>query len=189
MAQRYGVSTNAVMTLLQALIDGQGRMAQFNHPELGGSGQWMQGGMTMVGDMFNYNLKSLVDGLCSEMSQLLAQQPAMLRPASSQSQRQGGQQQTPHGPEVSLFIPSSREDSSVNWWPPALGAPSSVGSQNDIHYAYFPAARRLAININGRIRIYDTLDHQISGVSQQQLNCGKRASSPKRSLLPRRPSC
>jgi len=29
----------------------------------------------MVGDMFNYSLKSKVDGLCSELSQLLAQQP------------------------------------------------------------------------------------------------------------------
>jgi hypothetical protein len=42
-AQRYGVSVDAVMTLLEALIRGQGTMAQFNHAELGGSGQWMQG--------------------------------------------------------------------------------------------------------------------------------------------------
>jgi hypothetical protein len=64
------VSTDAVMTLLQALVNGNGTMAQFNHSELGGGGQWMRGGMTMVGDMFNYGLKSKVDGLCSELSQL-----------------------------------------------------------------------------------------------------------------------
>jgi hypothetical protein len=50
------------------------------------------GGMTMVGDMFNYGLKSKVDGLCSELSQLLAQQPFLPFPPSFQSQG-GGQQQ------------------------------------------------------------------------------------------------
>ena len=33
-AQKYGVSTEAVMTLLQALLKGNGAMAQFSHPEL-----------------------------------------------------------------------------------------------------------------------------------------------------------
>src|SRR5207247_8674807 len=33
-AQRYGVSTDAVITLLYALIAGHGTMAQFTHPEL-----------------------------------------------------------------------------------------------------------------------------------------------------------
>ena len=46
--------------------------------------------------------------------------------------------------------------------------PSSTGAQNHIRYAYFPAPRRLAIEIKGHVTIYDTLDHQISGVSQQQ---------------------
>jgi len=52
LAQRYGVSTEAVVTLLQALVHGHGTRAQFDHPELGGRGQWMPGGMVMVGDMF-----------------------------------------------------------------------------------------------------------------------------------------
>jgi hypothetical protein len=85
MARRYSVSTDAVMTLLQALLNSNGTMAQFNHWELGGGGQWMRGGMTMVGDMFNYGLKSKVDGLCSELSQLLAQHPFAPFPASFQS--------------------------------------------------------------------------------------------------------
>jgi hypothetical protein len=61
--------------VLPILTDGNGTMAQFNHWELGGGGQWMQGGMTMVGDMFNNSLKAKVDGLCFELSNLLAQQP------------------------------------------------------------------------------------------------------------------
>jgi hypothetical protein len=47
LAQRYGVSTEAVVTLLQALRHGHGTMAQFDHPALGGRGQWMPGGMVM----------------------------------------------------------------------------------------------------------------------------------------------
>lgn len=174
LAQRYGVSTDAVMALLQALINGNGTMAQFNHWELGGRGQWMQGGMTLVGDMFNYALKAKVDGLCAELSQLLAQQPFVPLPLSSQSQSQGGQQQQQGGagtlgggPAVSLFVPAT-PGSSGHWWPADLGFPSTTGSQNNIRYAYFSDARRLAVEINGHVTVYDTLDHQIGGVSQQQ---------------------
>ncbi len=176
LAQRYGVSTDAVMTMLQALVNGNGTMAQFNHPEFGGSGQWMQGGMTMVGDMFNYGLKSKVDGLCTELSNLLASQPFVVRPASSQSQSQGAQQQQQGGyglatgtggDAVSLFVPAPA-GTSGDWWPANLGVPNATGAQNNIRYAYFAATRRLAIEINGHITVYDTLDHQIGGVSQQQ---------------------
>src|SRR5579872_4612295 len=58
LAQRYGISEDAVRTMLFAVSAGNGTMAQFYHVELGGGGQWMRGGMTMVGDMFNHGLKS-----------------------------------------------------------------------------------------------------------------------------------
>jgi hypothetical protein len=38
LAQRHGVSSDAVTTLLRALKSGNGTMAQFSHPELGGMG-------------------------------------------------------------------------------------------------------------------------------------------------------
>ncbi|HEX8311153.1 MAG TPA: hypothetical protein VF614_07555 [Chthoniobacteraceae bacterium] len=41
LAERYGVSEEAVETLRSALERGGGRLAQFSHPELGGYGQWM----------------------------------------------------------------------------------------------------------------------------------------------------
>ncbi|WP_437479158.1 SHOCT domain-containing protein [Sorangium sp. So ce1014] len=173
LSQRYFVSTDAVMTLLQALVNGHGTMAQFYHPELGGGGQWMQGGMTMIGDMFNSSLKAKVEGLCAELSSLLANQPFAPAPASYQSQTHGGQQQQQGGSggfggsPVSLFVPASGGGSG-SWWPGELGVPSSSGSQNNIRYAYFPGARRVAVDVNGRVSVYDTLDHQISGVSQQQ---------------------
>ena len=193
LAQRYGVSTDAVMALLQALINGNGTMAQFNHHELGGSGQWSQGGMTMVGDMFNNVLKAKVDGLCTEISRLLAQQPFAPPPLGSQSQSQGGQQQQQGGsgspgmvggsPAVSLFVPAA-QGSSGNWWPADLGFPSGSGSQNNIRYAYFANARRLAVEINGHVTVYDTLDHQIGGVSQQQGSGGSLTFTSQYGTIP-----
>jgi hypothetical protein len=160
LAQHYGVSTDAVMSLLQAVVNGNGTMAQFNHSELGGGGQWMQGGMTMVGDMFNHGLKYKVDGLCTELSQLLSQQPFVPSLQTSQSQLQGDN-------PVNLFVPGLSAGSG-SWWPAELGSPSGSGGQNNVRYAYFSNARRLAVEINGNVTVYDTLDHQIGGVSQQQ---------------------
>lgn len=155
-ARRHGVSSEAVATLLRALALGNGVQAQFNHPDLGGMGQWSQGGMIMVGDMFNQGLKYRVDRLCSELAELLRSQPFFSAPAASQSQSQGG---------VSLFVSGA---SSGNWWPPELGAPASTGAQNDLRYAFFPARRRLAIQLGGQVSVYDTGDHNITGFSQQQ---------------------
>ena len=85
-AQRHGVSADAVLTLLRALVAGHGTMAQFNHPELGGMGQWTQGGMTMVGDMFNHGLKARVNALCTELASLLQAQPSGIAVAPAQPQ-------------------------------------------------------------------------------------------------------
>src|SRR3954451_3762437 len=79
-AERHGVSTDAALTLLRALVAGRGGMAQFNHPELGGMGQWSQGGMTMVGDMFNQGLRARVDALCTELASLLRTEPLIVVP-------------------------------------------------------------------------------------------------------------
>ena len=43
-ARRYGMSIDAVRVLLEALVASGGGMAQFNHPDLGGMGQWSGGG-------------------------------------------------------------------------------------------------------------------------------------------------
>lgn len=147
LAQRYGVSVDAVMTLLFAVSAGGGSMAQFYHPALGGGGQWMRGGMTMVGDMFNHGLQSTVSGLCSELSNLLSSQQVFepLPPATGGGTGFGN-----------------------SWWPADLGSPSSSGGQNDSRYAYFPQTQRLAISRGGQLTIYNTLDHQIGGVQQQQ---------------------
>ena len=131
-------------------------MAQFYHPELGGNGQWMRGGMTMVGDMFNYGLQGTVSGICAELSNFTASHQAYV-PLPPTPQAQGQFQGSGFG-----------NFGSYNWWPGDLGSPSSSGGQNDSRYAYFPQARRLAVQRGGQVTVYDTLDHQIGGVQQQQ---------------------
>jgi hypothetical protein len=53
------------------------------------------------------------------------------------------------------------------WWPDDLGQPASSGGQNDMRYAFFPEKRRLLVEQGGKKTVYDSGDHQISGVSQQ----------------------
>jgi hypothetical protein len=62
------------------------------------------------------------------------------------------------------------------WWPENLGDhPNSAGGQNAMRYAYFGDQRRLAVdNGDGKVQVYDTGDHRISGVQQGQSgNAGK----------------
>ncbi|KAJ9435871.1 hypothetical protein DIPPA_27229 [Diplonema papillatum] len=60
LAQKYGFSPQAVQHLAVAVQSGNGACAQFNHPGLGGMGQWARGGMLMIGDAFNHGLKHRV---------------------------------------------------------------------------------------------------------------------------------
>jgi hypothetical protein len=154
LAQRYGVSVDAATMLLHAVSAGGGTMAQFSISELGGGGQWMQGGMTMVGDMFNHGLQAKVSGLCSELSNLLRSQNVFAPVPQRQGQSSSG------GFGYSGYA--------GGWWPEELGQPSSSGGQNDARYAYFPHVQRLAIQRNGETTVYNTLDHNIGGVQQQQ---------------------
>ncbi len=147
-ANRYGISINAVTDLTHILMRSNGTMAQFNIAELGGGGQWMQGGMTMVGDMFNNQLKATVDGLCIELSNLIHQGGIQYKPLPK---NQGGFQSSNSG----------------NWWGD-LGFPNSTGSQNNTSYAIFSNIARLAIQENGKVTVFNTLDHQIGGTGQQQ---------------------
>jgi hypothetical protein len=178
LAQRYGVSTEAVVTLLQALRHGHGTMVQFDHPALGGRGQWMPGGMVMVGDMCNHALKAMVDGLCTELAAFLAAAPLVPAapahsPMASQvtpQPQQGGKRATAGTPApaaVSGGLASPAAGAGA-WWPAELGLPAASGAQNALRYAYFPAQRHLAIAVHEYVWLYDTLDHEVSGVSQQQ---------------------
>lgn len=171
-AQRTGFSQDAVTSMLFAVIAGRGGMAQFSHPELGGSGQWMGGGAIMISDMFNNALKARVDALCSELSALVLREPGLAVSGSFQSQNQGGGAGVGAAPSRLL---APEPSGGANWWPADLGQPASVGAQNSVRYAYFPAGRRLAIDLDGVVTVYDTQDHRISGFSQQQPGSGSFA--------------
>jgi Short C-terminal domain len=152
LAQRHGFSTDGICAMLDAVQQGQGSMAQFNHPDFSGSGQWMRGGMTMVSDMFNQQLKYRVDTLCAELSNLVqnGSQHLFVAPASGQPGTGGA------------------SGTQGDWWPADLRWPNSTGAQNGVRYACFGQAQRLVVDVDGVISVYDTLDHHIGGVSQQQ---------------------
>jgi hypothetical protein len=158
-ASRHGFSPEAVAAAWDALRRGGGSMAQFNHWELGGGGQWLPG-MLMIGDMFNNNLKARVEALFHD----LRNQPAPPMPPSQQSR-----QSQPQGESVSLHYGSAPAHANT-WYPSEFGYPSTAGSQNNVRYAYFPGPARLAIELFGKVTIYDTGPHNISGVSQSQSN-------------------
>ena len=64
------------------------------------------------------------------------------------------------------------------WWPEGLGEnPNSAGGQNETRYAFFSDQRRLAIDLgDGKVQVYNTGDHRISGVHQHQSGSGKKVS-------------
>jgi hypothetical protein len=170
LSYRHGFTPDAVTHMLLAVHQGNGSMAQFSHPEFGGSGQWMSGGMLMLGDMFNSSLKYRVEGLCQDCASSLSQHQSGQLVGSFQSQSQSGGNDSQHQmagggmSQNSLFVPDPRS----HWWPRELGQPSALGSQNNVRYAYFAGSRRLAVATGDDVWVYDTLDHQIGGFAQQQ---------------------
>jgi hypothetical protein len=145
-AAQHGFSLDVVRHLYSAILVGRGTMVQFNHPELGGSGQWMRGGMIMIGDMFNQTLKVRVEALCNELAQRLHGGSAALGTAA-----------VPPFPSAA-----------GGWWPVELGQPTMIGGQNDLAYAYFPASQRLTVRHGDTVTVYDTAGYTITGFSQQQ---------------------
>jgi hypothetical protein len=77
-------------------------MAQFSHADFGGMSQWSPG-MSMVGEMFNTQLKAKLDALCSDLAAHL-----------DTSDTAGGARA---GVDVSYRSQSRPED----WWPAGLG--------------------------------------------------------------------
>ncbi len=150
---QHGFALDATRAMAQAVLQGGGGMAQFHHPALGGSGQWMRGGMVMIGDLFNRALADRVGALGNDVAAWLSANPVASAP------------QTQVSPE-SHAAGATREPNS--WWPAGLQSPSTSGAQNGLRYAYFADAHRLAIERDGAVQLYDTGEHRIGGVSQQQ---------------------
>ncbi|HEY9732182.1 MAG TPA: hypothetical protein V6C89_09725 [Drouetiella sp.] len=153
-AERNGFTVEATRNVFEAMRKSGGHMCQFNHPELGGLGQWASGQL-MIGDMFNTALRSRVGKLCSELSAIA--QAADMNPGDIVVRA-----------DIRDSGASGDSPTAQKWWPEKLGVPSTTGSQNRSRYAYFPESNRLAIDQNGKVTIYDTGKHKIHGVSQSQ---------------------
>ena len=106
MANKHSVSPAAVQVVLAALRSGSGRMAQFSHADFGGMSQWSPG-MSMVGEMFNTQLKAKLDALCSDLAAHLD---------TSES-----------GAGAGVNVSYRSQTRTENWWPSGLGGrPRSV---------------------------------------------------------------
>lgn len=49
-------------------------------------------------------------------------------------------------------------------WPSELGIASTSGNSPEMRYAYFPQNRRLAVEWQGVLTIYDTAEYQFRGM-------------------------
>ena len=110
---------------------------------VGGMSQWSPG-MSMVGDMFNKQLQSKLDALCTDIATHL----------DASSKEDSGVHPTVD--EVSYRSMSALRD----WWPSGLGRPGAVGTQNDLRYAVFPE-----ISASGTRRPWHHLDLRYRGSS------------------------
>ena len=143
-AQRHQLSVEAIDVLHRSLLSGGYHMAQFNHSDLGGMGQWSNG-MIMIGDFSNSDLKQRVKSACEDLTAIFGKTKSSLLEAMPEAEVQ-----------------------SSNWWPKALGAAASTGAQNNHSYAYFPAHCRLAVKQGTAVTIFDTGEHQFFGATQEQ---------------------
>ena len=89
-AKETGVSASAVEAIASAMAHSEGASAQFNHPELGGMGQWMSGGMLMIGDMYNNELKAKVDRVCRAVAAAIVSLPSPERRSGNQASHTHG---------------------------------------------------------------------------------------------------
>jgi hypothetical protein len=154
-AERYHISLDAARQVERALRGTGGRQAQFDHPDLGGMGQWSPG-MVQCGPQADYQLRHRVAGLCAEIAALVQGSGTAAAAALGRTD-----DRPPAAGRVDLAAGES-------WWPADYGAPSAAGGQQGVRYAWFPGRRCLLVESGARIDCYDTGEHVITGVSQQQ---------------------
>ncbi len=154
-AQRYVVSEDAVRELFRGLESTKGKQAQFNHPNLGGRGQWMPG-MIMLSDTDDAQAKARIAGLCAEVSAIVQGRETSADEALAVPMDAGAS-------AACVTMPAGE-----SWWPALFGHPAATGDQHGIRYAYFPDRDRLLVQQGARITSYDTPGRRITGFAQEQ---------------------
>jgi hypothetical protein len=142
LAKKHGFSEETVEVLLNGLVQSGGNQVQFNIAELGGMGQW-QGGMVMIGDMFNNMLKNRVNNLCYELAEL--------------------SRSLPEEKSKSKVAKSSEEDKIT-----FKGAQNEIGYQY-----FASKNRLEILNNGKVKAKYDTTGFELTGAQQQQNNSEK----------------
>jgi hypothetical protein len=115
----------------------------------------------MVGEMFNTQLKSKLDALCSDLAAHV------------------DTSETAGGPRAGVDVSYRPQTRTEDWWPAGLGRPGAVGAQNDLRYAVFPETRRLVIDDQGTVSVYDTGSIGFSASRRPKVPIG-RSHSPAR---------
>jgi hypothetical protein len=130
----HGFSSDAIAHAKTALERGNGTMAQFSHPELGGSGQWMPG-MVMIGDAFNQPLKARVLALFTELASAPVSatrvNPAWWPEALGKPSQAGGQNALAYAYFPSLQSLAVRRSEAVTLYDTSGHAITGISAQND----------------------------------------------------------
>jgi len=156
LAERYHVHEGAVRELFRAFESTHGKQAQFDHPDLGGRGQWMPG-MIMLADMSaDAQTKARIAGLCAEVSALVQGRETSVDEALAAPREAGAS-------AAYVNMPAGE-----SWWPASFGHPAASGEQHGIRYAYFPQRDQLLVQQGARLTTYDTTGQRITGFAQEQ---------------------
>ncbi|ROO26084.1 SHOCT domain-containing protein [Salinisphaera japonica] len=155
LADTHEFSRAAIAHLAEAITAGAGDMAMFDHPEFGGPGQWMRGGLILTSRPEDTILTHRIEALCNALSEQARASTSDRAPADSWS-------------DVTDIMAPPDTAAMDAWWPAELGTPEATGSGDNLSYAYFRAAGRLAIRERGRLTLYDTGGADIIGIAQSQ---------------------
>ena len=120
--------------------------------------------MLMLSDRFDSGLRRRVEQLCEALAAWVVRDADVAAGDSHQRESQTSNDVTRVQDSPDLAYATRRE----TWSPASLGSPASSGVQNDARDAWFADSHRLAIDLGHGVAIYDTGDHVIGGVSQQQ---------------------
>ena len=94
-------------------------------------------------------------------------QMAPMEPMKQMAPMEPMKQMAPMEP-MTPMAPMKPMDFGPAWWPDDLGEPDTSGGQNDVKYAFFADKHRLAIQRDGIVSVYDSGNHRVNGVQQQQ---------------------
>jgi hypothetical protein len=112
--------------------------------------------MLMIHAGADRQLRTRVEGLLDEVA-------AVVR--GSETAAPAALQRDPGSPAAASRVDLPAGES---WWPASYGHPTAHGCQSGIRYALFPGRHCVLVQIGSRIDCYDTADHQVHGVGQQQ---------------------